>query len=65
MAFRLFRSRQVVALVLGAILVVLLGVVPAKAQCMLTGLMGEVIVIIGGICFQEEQSESIPLAVEK
>ena len=45
MDFRLFRSKRVVALVLGAILVVLLGAVPAKAQCMLTGLLG------GGYCY--------------
>jgi hypothetical protein len=45
MAFRLFRSKQVVPLVLGAMLVILLGAVPAKAQCMLTAWMG------GGYCY--------------
>jgi hypothetical protein len=65
MTYRLFRSKQAVALVLGAMLVILLGAVPAKAQCMLTGWMGEVIVMIGEICFQEGQLESIPLVVKK
>jgi hypothetical protein len=45
MAFRLFRSKQVVPLALGAMLVILLGAVPAKAQCMLTAWMG------GGYCY--------------
>lgn len=45
MAFRLFRSKRIVALVLGAMLAILLGAVPAKAQCILTGLMG------GGYCY--------------
>ena len=40
-----FRSRRPLFLILGATLVILLGAVPAKAQCMLTAWMG------GGYCY--------------
>jgi len=45
MDFRLSRSKRILALVLGTMLVILLGAVPAKAQCMLTAWMG------GGYCY--------------
>ena len=40
--------KHVIFLVLGAMLVIMIGVVPAKAQCMLTGWMG------GGYCYDWE-----------
>jgi hypothetical protein len=40
-----FCSRQALTLFLGVILLILLGAVPAKAQCMLTAWMG------GGYCY--------------
>lgn len=40
-----FRPKRIGLLILGATLVILLGVVPANAQCMLTAWMG------GGYCY--------------
>jgi hypothetical protein len=45
MEFKFSGSKQLVFVMLGAILVTLLGVVPAKAQCVLTAWMG------GGYCY--------------
>jgi hypothetical protein len=45
MNLRSLRSKQAVLLVLGAIVVILLSAVPAKAQCALTAWMG------GGYCY--------------
>ena len=41
----LSRNRKTVLLILGAIIVILLGAVPVKAQCVLTAWMG------GGYCY--------------
>lgn len=65
MTLDFFRSKRIGLLILGSILVILLGALPARAQCFLTAWMGEVIVMIGEICSLEEQSESILLVAEK
>ena len=58
MSISAHRLKALLLLVLGIGLVIGLGMVPAKAQCMLSGWMG-------GICSLVEQSGSIPLVVER